>query len=528
MKALLSFCVFYFLFLVSYSQSVGIGTPSPNASAMLDISSTTKGILIPRMSSTQMNAIASPAAGLMVFNTTDSLFYVRKNSGWTKLVQPAAASLWSVNGNDIYNSNTGNVGIGTNSPSHSRFEVNSSIGAAVAMFAPEKFGVTLQADNPEVGFNYYYNNGWKAMKAGYASVIGMIPATGEFYIGNFTGNQSSTNYGNITGYRQNITLFQNGEFRIAGSSNFTHFYYGANEDTYIRGGKDGSNVIINDITGGKVGIGMNNPTRAVLEQYGSIGTTAAIFGGDGAGISLQKNWPVIGFNHYYDGVNHKSIGQGYNGLLGVNQSTGNMYIASFKDYAAIPNSNLTGYTERLFFSRFGRMGIGTDDPQADLTILTPAFYVGQDYSPLGLRFNNTGTSNYWNIWGDGGVNFSKNSTILSYINEFDGTYTVVSDLKRKKNILPVQSQTVQQILLLRPVKYLMKEEPESAKQHIGFISQEIEKIFPELVNDNKGTKFLNYTGLIPILTKGIQEQQQQIEELKNEIAELKKSVLAKK
>lgn len=259
MKAFFSFLIFHFLFLISYSQNVGIGTNTPNASALLDISSTTKGLLIPRMTNTQMNAIASPAAGLMVFNTTDSLFYVRKNSGWAKLVPTASGNNnWTTNGNDIYNTNTGNVGIGTSTPIHARFEVNSSIGAAVAMFAPEKFGVTIEADNPEVGFNYYYYNGWKTMKAGYASVVGMVPATGEFYIGNFTGNQSSTDYGNITGYRQNITLFQNGEFRIAGSSNFTHFYYGGNEDTYIRGGKDFSNVIINDINGGRTGIGTSS------------------------------------------------------------------------------------------------------------------------------------------------------------------------------------------------------------------------------------------------------------------------------
>ena len=51
-------------------QSVGIGTTSPNASALLDVSSTTKGILFPRMTTTQKNAISSPAAGLVVYDTT--------------------------------------------------------------------------------------------------------------------------------------------------------------------------------------------------------------------------------------------------------------------------------------------------------------------------------------------------------------------------------------------------------------------------------------------------------------------------
>ena len=49
---------------------VGIGTTSPNASAKLQLDSTTKGFLPPRMTTTQRNAIASPAAGLMIYNTT--------------------------------------------------------------------------------------------------------------------------------------------------------------------------------------------------------------------------------------------------------------------------------------------------------------------------------------------------------------------------------------------------------------------------------------------------------------------------
>lgn len=51
---------------------VGIGTTTPDASAILEISSTTKGFLLPRMTLTEMNAIASPAEGLMVYCTNCS------------------------------------------------------------------------------------------------------------------------------------------------------------------------------------------------------------------------------------------------------------------------------------------------------------------------------------------------------------------------------------------------------------------------------------------------------------------------
>jgi hypothetical protein len=55
---------------IDSSGNVGIGTSSPNASAILDAQSTTKGVRMPNMTTTQKNAIASPAAGLMVYDTT--------------------------------------------------------------------------------------------------------------------------------------------------------------------------------------------------------------------------------------------------------------------------------------------------------------------------------------------------------------------------------------------------------------------------------------------------------------------------
>ncbi len=49
---------------------------SADASAMLDVKSTSKGILLPRMTQTQILAITSPVSGLMVFNTDNNRFYL--------------------------------------------------------------------------------------------------------------------------------------------------------------------------------------------------------------------------------------------------------------------------------------------------------------------------------------------------------------------------------------------------------------------------------------------------------------------
>ena len=51
------------------AQNVGIGTLSPDISALLELKSTAKGILIPRVTTAQMNTIANPAKGLMVLDT---------------------------------------------------------------------------------------------------------------------------------------------------------------------------------------------------------------------------------------------------------------------------------------------------------------------------------------------------------------------------------------------------------------------------------------------------------------------------
>ncbi|WP_417195128.1 hypothetical protein [Bizionia sp.] len=75
------------LFLLSttgFSQ-VGIGTLMPNESAMLDVVSTTKGMLTPRMTSVERLAIANPVNGLLVYDTSENAFYFYKGSTWTKL-----------------------------------------------------------------------------------------------------------------------------------------------------------------------------------------------------------------------------------------------------------------------------------------------------------------------------------------------------------------------------------------------------------------------------------------------------------
>ena len=71
--------------------SVGIGTASPNASAALDVNSTSKGLLLPTMTQTQRNGISNPATGLLIFQTDNTPgFYYFNGSTWAALGGAAA------------------------------------------------------------------------------------------------------------------------------------------------------------------------------------------------------------------------------------------------------------------------------------------------------------------------------------------------------------------------------------------------------------------------------------------------------
>lgn len=69
-----------------FSQSVGIGTETPDSSAILDVHSTSQGVLLPRVTTTQRNNIASPAMGLMVFDTDKHAVYVFDGVQWLPML----------------------------------------------------------------------------------------------------------------------------------------------------------------------------------------------------------------------------------------------------------------------------------------------------------------------------------------------------------------------------------------------------------------------------------------------------------
>ena len=70
-------------------NNIGIGTPSPDPSSILDLSSTSQGLLAPRLTTAQRMAIPSPANGLLVYDTNFGCYFAY-NGAWTSLCQPAS------------------------------------------------------------------------------------------------------------------------------------------------------------------------------------------------------------------------------------------------------------------------------------------------------------------------------------------------------------------------------------------------------------------------------------------------------
>ncbi len=92
MKKALLLIIISLTTLAGQSQNVGIGTTTPQASAQLDVTSSTKGFLPPRMTTLQRNAISAKAAGLMIYNTSTSCVEVYNGSNWINLCSSLPSS----------------------------------------------------------------------------------------------------------------------------------------------------------------------------------------------------------------------------------------------------------------------------------------------------------------------------------------------------------------------------------------------------------------------------------------------------
>ena len=137
MKKLFTFLAAVLLTATTYAQ-VGIGTTTPDASSALDITSTTKGLLIPRMEEGDRIAIDTPATGLMVFQTDGAAgFYYYNGSSWANVGYTEAL----VSANTDVAANTAKVGY-----TEALVSANTDVAANTA-----KVGVTTHAIGDSFG-----------------------------------------------------------------------------------------------------------------------------------------------------------------------------------------------------------------------------------------------------------------------------------------------------------------------------------------------------------------------------------------
>lgn len=112
------------------------------------------------------------------------------------------------------------------------------------------------------------------------------PYGGNVGIGTADNSVSAT----LLVHKSTNSSFGSAVFR--GSTYYSHFHYGANEDTYIRGGKDGSNIILSDVeAGGKVGIGVA-PTTYKLEVNGTTRSKEVIVETGWADYVFEDNYQL--------------------------------------------------------------------------------------------------------------------------------------------------------------------------------------------------------------------------------------------
>ena len=260
--------------------SVGIGTTSPTASALLEVRSMLKGVLIPRMTMAQRDAIISPVAGLLIYQTNAIPgFYYYSGSAW---IAVASTTSWSLTGNRatnpatnfvgtadakplIFKTNmaeamrilsTGNIGIGNPAPAASALlDVKSTTRGILiprmtmaqrdAIISPVA-GLLIYQTNSTPGF-YYYSGGWNPIGAN--STLSNLGATTKINANLTPGVNNSLTLGTTAMRWKNIytytMTFADGTSQSTAASASSQWKSSA------------ANIYFNT---GNVGIGTNAPT----------------------------------------------------------------------------------------------------------------------------------------------------------------------------------------------------------------------------------------------------------------------------
>jgi len=135
-----------------------------------------------------------------------------------------------------------------------------------------------------------------------------------------------------------------------------------------------------------------------------------------------------------------------------------------------------------------------------------------------MTFSSAGVSS--DILPSASATYNLGSSTKRWNNIYSSSLLNVSDARLKENIADIH-YGLSTVLKMHPVQYKWKES-EDKDTKLGFLAQELRQVIPEVVvgDESKETLAVNYTEIIPLLVKAIQEQQQQIEQLKKKVTAL--------
>lgn len=538
------------LFLICIStavaQSVAINTTgtAADASAMLDITSTTKGMLVPRVALLSRNnttPVTTPAISLLVYNTATAGaginsvtpgYYYWNGTLWTRL--SAGNEGWLLNGNvgiadpvvpATYGTSVigaaenwlgtidaNDIVLGTNNIERMRIkQTNGRVGIGIA--APlNKLHVedntTVNVINSET--NYVGNTDVRAVNG--ASVTNPGWGYGGYFTGGYTGVRGVSNATTYTGNAYGVYANATGTAgtRIAG-------YFEAT------GGANNYGVIVQG-GGGRSGFGTATPNLAHLQVEGMVGNTSGIFkgGATSQGIALVTDWPGIYFNSYFNGSQRNMAATGYSGIINLDQSNGYMTFGTTDVANSVAGAGgVNAVPNRMRIAGNGQVCIGNTTgvnayvPVADLTVFNPnpadvdvALFTARNSGAAGTTWRMGSvefyTEGYDNIGFtrklcplDGNGFEDLGSTANVRYNGFrwgnvylTGAVNSSSDIRLKEKIKPVV-YGINQLRKINPISYVMKDqklgdgtkvEDQLKTTHIGFSAQELKQVIPEVVS----------------------------------------------
>jgi hypothetical protein len=310
------------------AQSVGIGTSSPNSSAQLDISSSARGLLIPRMATAGISAISSPAKGLMVYDTTANQLLVNMGTATSPSWQTIVAnSGWGLHGN-AYNSDS--MFIGTTNGSYLMMKLNNQYAAYMdtplvnTAFGYEALQYTIAEEARAGGGANNTAFGFQALMANYS---GVNSAFGSSALRNNTSGGNNTALGCAA-----LDFNTTGSWNVGAG-------YGALQSNLAGSYNTAMGV------GALAGSQGNYSTAVGFNALAA--TTTAFYNvavGYNAGVTYDN-----GYNNVFVGANTDVTGSGYYNVIAIGQAV----VATGSDQAVIGNSSTSsigGYANWTNFS----------------------------------------------------------------------------------------------------------------------------------------------------------------------------------